>query len=310
VPVGAEALSLWLSVPVLAVLGLCIGSFLNVVVHRLPRIMEREWWEDMAQQLADGEAFRRTFGAEPPKPLAATAADLEKRVEGLAPYSLAKPRSACPACGHQIRWHENIPVLGWLRLRGRCSSCKTPISKRYPLVELATGLLFAAAGWRFGAQPVALMWCGVLATLVALTLIDWDTMLLPDQLTMPLIGFGLLASAMGWTGVPLKEAVWGLLVGYFSLWAINELFKRAMGKVGMGVGDFKLLGALGAWLGWQALLPIVLMSSIIGAVVGLGMKFTSGLRQGNYVPFGPFLAGAGAVVILLGTDRVLRWIGQ
>lgn len=309
-PVGAEALSLWLSVPVLAVLGLCIGSFLNVVVHRLPRIMEREWWEDMAQQLADGEAFRRTFGAEPPKPLAATAADLEKRVEGLAPYSLAKPRSACPACGHQIRWHENIPVLGWLRLRGRCSSCKTPISKRYPLVELATGLLFAAAGWRFGAQPVALMWCGVLATLVALTLIDWDTLLLPDQLTMPLIGFGLLASVLGWTGVPLKEAIWGLLVGYFSLWAINEVFKRAVGKVGMGVGDFKLLGALGAWLGVQALLPIVLMSSIIGLAAAIAMKFTSGLRQGNYVPFGPFLAGAGAVVILLGTDRVLGWIGQ
>lgn len=308
-PVSAEALSLWLSVPVLAVLGLCIGSFLNVVVHRLPRIMEREWWEDMAQQLADGEAFRRTFAADPPKPLAATATELEKRLEGLAPYGLAKPRSACPACGHQIRWHENVPVLGWLRLRGRCASCKTPISRRYPLVELATGLLFAAAGWVYGAQPVALMWCGVLATLVALTMIDWDTMLLPDQLTMPLIGFGLFASAMGWT-VPLNEAVWGLLVGYSSLWAINELFKRAMGKVGMGVGDFKLLGALGAWLGWPALLPIVLMSSIIGAVVGIGMKFTSGLRQGNYVPFGPFLAGAGAVVILVGTQRVLGWIGQ
>lgn len=212
-PVSADALSLWLSVPVLAVLGLCIGSFLNVVVHRLPRIMEREWWEDMAQQLADGEAFRRTFGAEPPKPLAATAADLEKRLEGLAPYGLAKPRSACPACGHQIRWHENIPVLGWLRLGGRCSSCKTPISRRYPLVELVTGLLFAAAGWVYGAQPVALMWCGVLATLVALTMIDWDTMLLPDQLTMPLIGFGLFASVMGWT-VPLKDAAWGLLIGY------------------------------------------------------------------------------------------------
>ncbi|MFZ5548766.1 MAG: prepilin peptidase [Pseudomonadota bacterium] len=308
-PVSAEALSLWLSVPVLAVLGLCIGSFLNVVVHRLPRIMEREWWEDMAQQLADGEAFRRTFAADPPKPLAATATELEKRLEGLAPYGLAKPRSACPACGHQIRWHENVPVLGWLRLRGRCASCQTPISRRYPLVELTTGLLFAATGWVYGAQPVALMWCGVLAALVALTMIDWDTMLLPDQLTMPLIGFGLFASAMGWT-VPLNEAVWGLLIGYSSLWAINELFKRAMGKVGMGVGDFKLLGALGAWLGWPALLPIVLMSSIIGAVVGIGMKFTSGLRQGNYVPFGPFLAGAGAVVILVGTQRVLGWIGQ
>lgn len=304
-----DAMSLWLSVPVLGLLGLCIGSFLNVVVHRLPRMMEREWWEDMAQQLADGEGFRRTFSAEPPKPLAATAADLEKRLEGLAPYSLAKPRSACPACGHQIRWHENIPVIGWLRLRGRCASCKTPISRRYPLMELLTGLLFAAAGWRYGAQPQALMWCAVLATLVALTAIDWDTLLLPDQLTMPLIGFGLLAAALGWT-VPLADAVWGVLAGYFSLWAINELFKRAVGKVGMGMGDFKLLAALGVWLGWQALLPIVLMSSVIGAVVGIGMKFTSGLRPGNYVPFGPFLAGAGAVVILVGTQRVLGWIGQ
>jgi leader peptidase (prepilin peptidase) / N-methyltransferase len=309
VPFGPEAMSLWLSVPVLGLLGLCIGSFLNVVVHRLPRMMEREWWQDMAQQLADAEGFQRTFGAEPPKALAATAADLEKRLEGLAPYGLAKPRSACPSCGHQIRWHENIPVVSWLWLKGRCASCKTPISARYPLLELSTALLFAAAGWRHGAQPVALMWCAVLATLVALTAIDWDTMLLPDQLTMPLMGFGLLAAALGWT-VPLDQAVIGLLAGYFSLWAINELFKRTMGKVGMGMGDFKLLAALGAWLGWEALLPIVLMSSIIGAVVGIAMKLTSGLRPGNYVPFGPFLAGAGAVVILVGTSRVLGWIGQ
>lgn len=309
-PFGPDAMSLWLSVPVLGLLGLCIGSFLNVVVHRLPRMMEREWWMDMAQQLSDGESFRRTFGAEPPKPLAATASDLEQRVEALAPYTLSRPRSACPACGHQIRWHENIPVLGWLRLRGRCAACKAPISPRYPVMELVTGLLFAAAGWRYGAQPAALMWCGVLAVLAALTAIDWDTMLLPDQLTMPLIGAGLLAAALGWTQVPLADAVWGMLAGYLSLWSINEVFKRAMGKVGMGMGDFKLLAALGAWLGWQALLPVVLMSSIVGAVVGIAMKATSGLRPGNYVPFGPFLAAAGALIILVGTQPVLRWIGQ
>jgi leader peptidase (prepilin peptidase)/N-methyltransferase len=282
---SSEALSLWLSPPVLGLLGLCIGSFLNVVVHRLPRMMEREWWAEMAQHLADGEGFKHCFGDAPPKALAPAAVELEKKLDGLAPYGLARPRSACPACGHQIRWHENIPVLGWLRLRGRCSACKTPISPRYPLMELATGLLFAAAGWRFGAQPIALMWCGVLATLLTLSAIDWDTTLLPD-------------------------AVWGLLVGYFSLWSINEVFKRVMGKEGMGMGDFKLLAALGVWLGWQALLPIVLISSIIGSVIGIGMKFTRGLRPGGFIPFGPFLAGAGAVVILAGTQRVLGWIGQ
>lgn len=307
---SAESLNLWLSPPVLALLGLCIGSFLNVVVHRLPRMMERDWWSEMAQHLADGEEFKHCFGEPPPKALAAASAELDKKLGGLAPYGLAKPRSACPACGHQIRWHENIPVFGWLRLGGKCAACKTRISPRYPLIELATGLLFAAAGWRFGAHPVALMWCGVLATLLALSAIDWDTTLLPDDITVPLLGAGLLAGAMGWSGISLPQAVWGLLIGYFSLWSINELFKRVMGKEGMGMGDFKLLAALGAWLGWQALLPIILISSIIGSVVGLGMKFTRGLRPGGFIPFGPFLAGAGAVVILAGTQRVLGWIGQ
>jgi leader peptidase (prepilin peptidase) / N-methyltransferase len=309
---SAESMSLWLSPPVLAVLGLCIGSFLNVVVHRMPRMMEREWWEEIAQHLANGEGFKRCFDSDPPKSLQAAAGELEKKLEGLAPYGLARPRSACPACGHQIRWHENIPVLGWLRLRGRCSACKTRISARYPLMELATGVLFALAGWRFGAQPVALMWCLVLAALLTLSAIDVDETLLPDDITIPLLGAGLFAAAMGWPTMPsLKESAWGLLIGYFSLWTINELFKRLMGKEGMGMGDFKLLAALGAWLGWQALLPIVLISSIIGSIVGIGMKLTNkGVRPGGFIPFGPFLAGAGAVVILAGTQRVLGWFGQ
>lgn len=306
---SAEALSLWLSPPVLGLLGLCVGSFLNVVAHRLPRMMERDWWTDIAHQLSDGESFKRCFGQEPPRALAATAGELEKGIDGLAPYGLSTPRSACPACGHRIAWYENIPLLSWLWLRGRCSACKTPISPRYPLLELLTAALFAAAGWRFGAQPVALLWCAVLATLVALAAIDWDTTLLPDSMTLPLLWAGLVAAAMGWT-VPLRDALWGALAGYLSLWSIYWLFKKATGKEGMGFGDFKLLAALGAWLGWHAILPIVLMASVIGAVVGIAMKLTSGLRQGGYVPFGPFLAGGGVVVILAGTDRVLGWIGQ
>jgi leader peptidase (prepilin peptidase) / N-methyltransferase len=304
-----EAMNLWLSPPVLGLLGLCIGSFLNVVVHRLPRMMERDWWTDFAEQLSDGELFKRCFGHEPSKALQATAVELAKEVEGLGSYGLSKPRSACPACGHQIAWHENIPVFGWLRLRGRCSACKTKISPRYPLLELLTGVLFAAVGWRYGAQPAALLWCSLLAALVALAAIDWDTTMLPDSITLPLLWAGLAAASLGWT-VPLRSAVWGAIVGYLSLWSVYKLYKAATGKEGMGYGDFKLLAALGAWLGWQAILPIILMSSVIGAAVGITMKFTSGLREGGYVPFGPFLAGGGVVVVLAGTERVLGWIGQ
>lgn len=307
---GADALSLWLSPPVLAVFGLCIGSFLNVVAHRLPRMMERDWWSDVAHALSDGESFQRCFGREPPKALAGTAGELQKGLEGLAPYGLARPRSACPSCGHAIRWYENIPLLSWLALRGRCSACKTPISPRYPFIELLTAVLFGLAGWHFGPQPVVLLWCAVLAVLVALAAIDWDTTLLPDALTLPLLWAGLGAAALGWTPLKLSDALWGAVAGYLSLWSIYWLFKKATGKEGMGFGDFKLLSALGAWLGWQAILPIVLMASVIGAAVGIGMKLSGSLREGRYVPFGPFLAGGGVVVLLAGTQRVLGWIGQ
>lgn len=305
---GADALSFWLSPPVLGLLGLCIGSFLNVVVHRLPRMMEREWLDEVAQHLKDGEAFRNVFREEPPKLLAQAGDQVATRLESLPSYNLWRPGSACPKCGHQIRWHENLPVVGWLWLRGRCSACKTPISWRYPAVELATGALFAAVAWRYGSQPVALLWCAVVATLLALAAIDWDTTLLPESMTLPLIGGGLAAAALGWT-VPLSSAVGGALVGYFSLWSIYWLFKLTTGKEGMGYGDFKLLCGLGAWLGLPAILPIVLMSSIVGSVVGLGLKFSGGLRQGLYVPFGPFLAGGGLIVILVGSEPIYRWLG-
>lgn len=271
----------------LAVLGLCVGSFLNVVIHRLPQILERQWQSDARAML------------ELPEP--------QESGEGV-PLSLSKPASRCPKCGHTIRWYENIPLVSWLVLRGKCSGCGTRISVRYPLVELATGALFAACGWRFGAQPTTLLWCGFVAVLVAAALIDWDTTLLPDDLTLPLMWTGLIVAAMGWN-LPLKEALWGTVAGYLSLWSVYWLFKLTTGKEGMGYGDFKLLAALGAWLGWPMILPIVLASSVIGAVIGIGMKLTGQLREGVYVPYGPFLAGAGLVVTLAGSQHVLQWLG-
>ncbi len=279
----AQALQGLLSPLALALFGLCIGSFLNVVIHRWPLMLERAWREESAELLG-------------------------VQVELPAPISLSRPASRCPACGHRIRWHENIPVLGWLRLLGRCSACRAPISPRYPLVEIVTGAVFAAIGWRFGETPQALLWCGAAAMLIALAGIDWDTTFLPDNLTLPLLWAGLVAAALGWT-IPLADAVWGAVVGYLSLWSVYWLFKLLTGKEGMGFGDFKLLAALGAWLGLKMILPIVLIASVIGAVVGVAMKLRASLREGRYVPFGPFLAGAGLTVMLAGPTRVLGWIG-
>jgi leader peptidase (prepilin peptidase)/N-methyltransferase len=179
---------------------------------------------------------------------------------------------------------------------------------RYPLIELATGVLFAACGWRFGDQPTVLLWCGFCAVLLAASAIDWDTTLLPDDLTLPLLWVGLIAANLGWT-LPIKDAIWGATAGYLSLWSVYWLFKLTTGKEGMGYGDFKLLAALGVWLGWKMILPVVLASSLIGAVVGIGLKLSGGLREGRYVPFGPFLAGAGLVVAFAGQDRIFEWMG-
>ena len=267
----------------LAIFGLCIGSFLNVVIHRLPLMLERGWKQESADLL----------GVATPETPA---------------LSLAAPASRCPSCGHAIVWHENIPLASWLWLRGQCSACKTRISARYPIIEVLTGVLFGLVGWRFGAQPVALLWCGFCAALVALAGIDWDTTLLPDNMTLPLLWTGLVAAALGWT-LPLADALWGAVAGYLSLWSVYWLFKLTTGKEGMGFGDFKLLAALGAWLGLKMILPIVLAASLIGAVVGIAMKISAALREGRYVPFGPFLAGAGIVVMFAGQTRVLGWLG-
>lgn len=268
----------------LAVLGVCVGSFLNVVIHRLPLMLERNWRQESADVLG---------------------VKLEVLPETV---SLSKPASRCPHCKRAIKWHENLPVISYLALRGRCAGCRASISARYPVIEIATGVLFGLVGWRFGATPVALLWCAFVATLVALAAIDWDTTLLPDSMTIPLLWSGLVASAAGWT-IDLQSALWGAVAGYLSLWLVYWIFKLATGKEGMGFGDFKLLAALGAWLGIKMLLPIVLAASLIGAVVGIAMKLSAALREGRYVPFGPFLAGAALVVMLAGQARVLSWLG-
>ncbi len=269
---------------VAGVLGLLVGSFLNVVIYRLPKIMERQW--------------------------AAECADLQGQPAPVAPpFNLMVPRSRCSHCGHQIRWYENIPVVSWLALRGKCSSCAKPIGIRYPVVELVTGALFCYSVYRWGATATGLMWCGFSAAIVALALIDWDTTLLPDDITLPLLWAGLIGAALRWTGVPLTQAIWGAVAGYMSLWLVYQGFKLLTGKEGMGFGDFKLFAALGVWFGWQALVPIILMASVIGAIVGITMKFTSGLREGAQVPFGPFLAGAGLTAMIFGPDSILRAVG-
>ncbi len=308
--IDLPALELLLSPWGLGLLGLLIGSFVNVVIHRLPAMLERQWWSDVAEHLRDRDSFRRTFAAEAPPGLHQAGTALRRTVAALGPLSLMKPGSRCPSCGHRIRWHENIPLLGWVRLRGRCSACGGRISLRYPVVELGTGLLFGAVAWRLGPQPVALLYCGLVAALLILTMIDWDTTVLPDAITLPLLWAGLAAAALGWLpAVTLKASIWGAVAGYLSLWSVYWLFKLATGKEGMGFGDFKLLAALGAWLSWQAILPIVLFASVLGAAVGIVMKLKGSLREGRFVPFGPFLAGGGVAVLLTGLPTVLDWIG-
>ena len=274
----------WFDASIFAVLGLVIGSFLNVVVHRLPKMLELEWARECAEMSG-------------------------KPMEEAAPYNLVVPRSRCPRCGHQIQWYENVPVLSYLALKGRCSACKAPIGARYPLVEVVSSAIFFYCGWRWGATAQGMVWCAFAAMLVTLALIDWDTTLLPDDLTLPLLWLGLLAAAMKWTPVDLTSAFWGAVGGYMSLWLVYWGFKLATGKEGMGYGDFKLFAALGVWFGWQTLIPIILIASVIGAVVGIAMKFTTGLREGGYVPFGPFLAGAGFAALFVGSSSLQSAIG-
>lgn len=270
------------------ILGLLVGSFLNVVIHRLPKMMENRWAAECAE-LGGQAAEEPTLDA--PR------------------FNLLVPRSRCPHCGHPIQWFENIPVVSYLALGGKCRSCRAKISARYPAVELICGALFAWCGWQWGFTWTALAWCGFSAALLALTCIDWDTTLLPDDITLPLLWAGLVAAGLGLIDTSLSDSLWGAVGGYLSLWMVYWAFKLTTGKEGMGYGDFKLYAALGAWLGWQSLIAVILMASLVGAAVGIALKVFSQLREGGYVPFGPFLAIAGVSSMVVGPKSILGLIG-
>lgn len=270
------------------VVGLMVGSFLNVVIHRLPVMMERDWKAQCQDYMGQAPA------------------------EELSSLSLAKPRSRCPDCGHAIRVYENIPVLSYLWLRGKCSSCRHPISLRYPLIELLTAVLSAVIAWHFGfgwqaGAALLLTWA-----LIALSMIDIDHQLLPDSITLPFLWLGLTLSLFP-VFADMRSSLIGAIAGYLSLWTVYQLFRLLTGKEGMGFGDFKLLALLGAWMGWQSLPMIVLLSSAVGAVLGVTMIVIQGRDRHQPIPFGPYLAIAGWITLLWGeqiSSSYLRWSGM
>jgi len=266
-------------------MGLLVGSFLNVVIYRLPVMMERGWKQEAREILelppeADGEIF-----------------------------NLVTPRSRCPKCNHAITWYENIPVISWLVLKGKCRECHTPISKRYPAIELTSGLLAGLCAWHFGYGPWLLFMLFATWTLLAAAMIDADTTLLPDSMNYPLLWAGLLAALLGVSPVSLPNAVAGAMAGYLSLWSVYWLFKLLTGKEGMGYGDFKLLAALGAWTGWQYLPLIILLSSVVGLVFTLLVTLFGGEKR-TQIPFGPYLAAAGWIALLWGDTIVSSYLGM
>lgn len=280
--------ALWITDPSVAILiagllGLAVGSFLNVVIHRLPIMMKRDWTTQCADLRGDA----------PPV---------------FEPLSLSHPRSRCPKCSHAITVTENIPLFSWLFLRGRCSTCKTPISIRYPLVELTTAALFIFAAMHFGLTAAGWGAMVFIAALISLTCIDYDTQLLPDDITLPLLWIGFLFNLFG-TYTDLKSAVIGAIAGYLSLWSVYWLFKLVTGKEGMGYGDFKLLAALGAWLGWQMLPITILLSSLVGAIVGISLIVVSKHDRQEPIPFGPYLAAAGVVALIWGKSLTQAYLG-
>ena len=266
-------------------LGLVVGSFLNVVIHRLPQMLEREWNTQAAELLEQ-------------KGSAAAAAKL-RSADGTVSYNLVTPPSTCPRCGHRIRAWENIPILSYLILRARCSACKAPISIRYPIVEALSGVISGYIGWRYGLTLATVGALFLVWSLIALTVIDIDTQLLPDDITLPLIWLGLLMNLNG-IFVPLQGAVIGAVAGYLSLWAVYWLFKLATGKEGMGYGDFKLLAVIGAWLGWKMLPVVILLSSLVGAIVGISLIIFARHGRNTPIPFGPYIAAAGLIALFWG----------
>ncbi len=263
-------------------LGLIVGSFLNVVILRLPKMMEQGWQRDCCEVL------------DQPAP------DQE-------PISLSHPGSHCPGCGAAIKPWQNIPVISWLMLRGRCAQCGMGISVRYPAVELITGVLSGLVAWQFGFGIEALSALALIWMLVALTGIDIDTQLLPDSITLPLLWLGLAVNLFAvWT--PLSSAVIGAMLGYGSLWSVYWLFKLVTGKEGMGYGDFKLLGALGAWFGWQAVPLMILLSSFVGAALGIAILLSKRQGRDTPMPFGPYLAGAGLLTLFFGDTLITEYL--
>ena len=304
----------WMDAAVAGVLGLLIGSFLNVVVHRTPLIMYREWLREASdnllpadpQQGIDTSLWDLVFGGKraPPPHLYESARAAGEAMDALPALGIAKPRSRCGHCGQPIAWYQNIPVLSYLALRGRCATCHTPIGWRYPVVEVVTAALFALCGWRWGLTPVAAAWAVFAALLVCQFLIDLDTQLLPDSLNYLLLWLGLIVAALGWT-VSLSAAVWGAAAGYLILWGFYHLYRLMTGKEGMGYGDFKLMAALGAWLGADYLLAILLASSVVGALLGSLMLLVGKLAHKDIpIAFGPFLAGAGLLCLVLGPQEM------
>ncbi|RYF75235.1 MAG: prepilin peptidase [Comamonadaceae bacterium] len=296
-----------------AVLGLLIGSFLNVVVYRTPVMMYRDWLAESVGNLMPSpdapSLWQLVFGPKsaPPAGLEAEASKAAVHIEALPAFTLSRPRSRCGTCGKPIAWYQNVPVLSYLLLRGRCAACKTPIALRYPAVEAAVGALFALVGWRFGLTATAALWAAFAAILVCQFLIDLDTQLLPDPLNYVLLWLGLLGAATGLTGTSLGPAVWGAALGYLSLWSVYHVYRLATGKEGMGYGDFKLLAALGAWLGADYLVAIILASSVVGAVLGSILLLRGRLAHKDVpISFGPFLAGAGLLCLIVGPDTVRR----
>jgi leader peptidase (prepilin peptidase) / N-methyltransferase len=274
---------LWLGITV-AVIGMCVGSFLNVVIHRLPRMMEAQWRSECAEldgrEIPQGERF-----------------------------NLVQPPSRCPSCGTPIRAIQNIPVVSWLALGGKCAACKAPISIRYPMVEVLAGAMAVLVAWRFGysgALAAALLYVWAL---LALAFIDFDTQLLPDDITLPLLWLGLLVNAFG-TFVDLRSAVFGAAAGYLVLWTVYWAFRLIAGKEGMGFGDFKLLAAIGAWTGWQVLPFVILVSAGLGAVIGSIGLWLSRSGRDTRIPFGPFLALGGIAGIVWGARAVVAWTGR
>ncbi|WP_282451833.1 A24 family peptidase [Pseudoalteromonas sp. 2CM28B] len=274
----------WFYLTTVGLVSLCVGSFLNVVIYRLPLMMQREWQSECRLLLEDELTTNKS-----------------KQANTSEPFNLVKPNSTCPKCKTAIKPWQNIPIISWLILKGKCASCSNPISVRYPAIEAITAILSLVVAYSFGATEQALLYIFVTWILVALTFIDIDHMLLPDQLTLPLVWLALIAAVAGITITP-SDAIMGAAFGYLSLWSVFWLFKLLTGKEGMGYGDFKLLAVFGALLGWQSLLTIILLSSVVGAIIGIALLSIQGKDKATPIPFGPYLAIAGWITLLWGAQ--------